>query len=114
PETPHDLSRPLELWPRFLRRPLHVAAIELFEQVHEPRPHQTTLNIRKLLDTAQLLGNRPLPETFARQLLTLPKKETLDGWLESLPARAADAERGGRLALELLRDQIQRDGPRQS
>jgi hypothetical protein len=108
-ENSHDLSRPLELWPRFLRRPPHVAAIELFEHLQEPRPHQTTGNIRKLLDTSQLLGNRPLPETFARQLLTLPKKETLDAWLDGLPARAANAERGGRLALELLRDRIQRE-----
>ena len=108
-ENPRDLSRPLELWPRFLRRPSHVAAIELFEHLQEPRPHQTTINIRKLLDTSQLLGNLPLRETFARQLLTLPKKETLDAWLDGLSARAANTERGGRLALELLRDRIQRD-----
>jgi hypothetical protein len=108
-ENPRDLSRPLELWPRFLRRAPHIAAIEIFEHVQDPRPHQTTINLRKLLDTSQLLGNVPLPEAFARQLLTLPRKETLDAWLDGLPARAANAERGGRLALELLRDHIQRD-----
>jgi hypothetical protein len=107
-ENQPDSSGPLELWPRFLRRPPHVAAIELFEHAHEPRPHQTTINIRKLLDTSHLLGNMALPETFARQLLTLSKKQTLEAWLEGLPARAADAERGGRLALELLHERITR------
>jgi len=110
-EAPSDLSRPVELWPRFLRRQPHVEAIELFGHLHEGRPHQTTINIRKLLDTSKLLGEKPLPETFARQLLALPKKETLDAWLDGLPARAADAEGGGRLALELLRSQIRRDEP---
>lgn len=113
-ENQPDLSRPLELWPRLLRRQPHVEAIELFEDLHESRPHQTTLNIRKLLDTSQLLGNKPLPESFARQLLTLPKKESLDAWLDSLPARADDSERGGRLALELLRDRISRAAPQKS
>jgi hypothetical protein len=110
-EDQPDLSQPLELWPRFLRRPPHVAAIELFEHVEEARPHQTTLNIRKILDASQLLGDKPLPASFARQLLTLAKKETLDAWLDGLPSRAADAERGGRLALELSRDRISRETP---
>ncbi|HLJ92884.1 MAG TPA: M28 family peptidase [Gemmataceae bacterium] len=107
-ENPTDLSRPLELWPRFLGRQPDVDAIELFSHIHEARPLQTTINIRKLLDTSRLLGDKPLPESFARQLLTLPRKETLDAWLDGLPARAADAERGGRLALELLRSRISR------
>lgn len=110
-ENPSDLSRPRELWPRFLARQPYVEAIELFGKLHEARPHQTVINIRKLLDTSELLGGKPLPESFARQLLTLPKKEILDVWLDELPARAADAERGGRLALELLRTRIARQAP---
>jgi hypothetical protein len=106
-----DLSRPLELWPRLLRRPADVAAIELFEHAQESRPHQTTQNIRKLLDTSRLLGDQPLPESFARQSLTLAKKETLDSWLDGLASRAADAERGSQLALELQRDRIRRETP---
>jgi hypothetical protein len=98
-----DLSRPLELWPRFLQREAHATAIRLFEQVQDHWPHQAILNIRKLLDTRQLLGERPLPRTFARQLLTLPKKETLDDWLESLPEHSGDPERGRQLVAELRR-----------
>jgi hypothetical protein len=94
-------SRPLELWPRLLQREPHLAALELFAHCPEPRPRQTTINIRKLLDTRQLLGNRPLPRTLARQLLTVPKRVTLDEWLDSLPERASDPERGRRLVKEL-------------
>jgi hypothetical protein len=98
-----DLTRPLELWPRLLRRDLHTAALELFEHVKHERPRQTILNIRKLLDTWQLLGERPLPRSFARQLLTTDKRRTLDGWLAALAAKAADPEQGRWLADELRR-----------
>jgi hypothetical protein len=93
-----DLVRPIELWPRFLQRDLHREAIELFAHAHDHWPHQTIWNIRKILDTHQLLGNRPLPRSLARQLLTIAKEQTLEGWLEALPARASEPERGGRLA----------------
>ncbi len=97
-----DLSQPLELWPRFLRRYPYQAALQLFEHAHEARPHLTFRNIRKLLDTYELLGAGPLPDTFARQLLTLPKEETLREWLNSLLQRANDRKRGIVLYLELF------------
>jgi hypothetical protein len=100
PERRAGSARPLELWPRLLRREPHLAAIELF-RAEEGHRH-TTLNVRKLLDGRELSG-RPLPASLARRRLTLPKDEGLREWLDSLPARAADAERGGRLAAELVR-----------
>jgi hypothetical protein len=96
------LERPVEMWPQFLQRELHLAAIELFEHAHDIRPHITTRNIRKLLDTYHLIG-KPLPHSFARALLTLAKKETLDGWLESLPQHCGDPERAYRLVGDLRR-----------
>jgi hypothetical protein len=96
-----DLARPLELWPRLLRREPHVAAVEQFGHLHEARPHQTTINVRKLLDTRCLLGDKPLAQSFARQLLTLPKSESLDDWLDALPGHAPDSERGQALANDL-------------
>jgi hypothetical protein len=95
-ETP-NFSRPVELWPRFLRREPRLAAIELFLSAADHRPNQTILNVRKLLDTWELLGQRPLPRSFARQLLTLPREETLEAWLERLPEHTAETERTGRL-----------------
>jgi hypothetical protein len=99
-----DLERPVELWPRLLRRELHAANVELFEHArHDPRPHQTLINVWKLLDTGELLGGRPLPRSFARRLLTTDKRQTLDGWLASLPGKASDAGRARALADELRR-----------
>lgn len=101
---------PVEFWPRLDRRPLHLAAVELFE--HEPghRRHTTTYNVRKLLEAHELFDAGPLVRSYARQLLTIPKESTLDQWLESLPARAADPERGRRLA-QALRERIQAQDP---
>ena len=96
-----DPARPVELWPRLLQREPHLTAIHLFEQAHNQHPYQTTLNVRKLLDTRQLLGDRPLPRSLARQLLTTAKETTLDDWLDALPGHASDPERGRRLAEEL-------------
>jgi hypothetical protein len=92
-----DLEKPIELWPRLLNREFHAEAIQEFGQLREARPRTTTFNVRKLLDTSQLVKPR-LPHTFARQLLTLPKAESLETWLGSLPARAHNPERGQALA----------------
>ena len=81
----------MELWPRLLDRPLHRAAVRLFSHVHENHLRQTLFNIRKLLDTRDLLG-RQLSPSLAQQLLTLAKHETLEDWFQSLPAHASNAE----------------------
>ena len=61
---------------------------------------EALLNVRKLLDTRDLLG-RPLSPSLARQLLTLAKHETLEDWFRSLPARTANAEEAAELADQL-------------
>src|SRR5262249_13961515 len=92
----------VELWPRFLRRDAHPAAVELFAHAHDPRPHVTTVNISKILDTTHLLGKR-LPCSLARRLLDVPKHQTLEEWLDALPGRSEEAERCQRLVGELRR-----------
>jgi hypothetical protein len=77
------LEHPVELWPRLHRRPLVLETLPLFHQ--EGRGPTTARNVRKLLDAFHLRGDRPLPRGLARQLVTLPKEETLDHWLGSLP-----------------------------
>jgi hypothetical protein len=96
-----DLAHPVELWPRLLRRPPHLAAIELTDDNVLHHPYQSSLNVRKLLDTQQLLGPGPLPRSLARALLTVSKEETLDHWLERLPGRSRDREQGQVLSKEL-------------
>ena len=55
------------------------------------------INARKLLDTWELMGSQPLPHSFARQLLTLPKEQSLDDWFRWLPEHAADRDEAERL-----------------
>ncbi|HVT61624.1 MAG TPA: M28 family peptidase [Thermoanaerobaculia bacterium] len=114
PEEP-DLARPIELWPRVLARPPHLAAIEQLALAPVPagagagagknahRYRREVFNVRKLLDSWQLLGERPLDRGFARALLHLPKQGSLDAWLGGLQSRTApDGGRpeGGRRAGE--------------
>ena len=94
------LDRPVELWPRLLNRSLHRAAIAQFAHVRENHLQQTLNNIRKLLDTRDLLG-RPLSPSLARQLLTLTKHESLEDWLTLLPGKATDADEGRKIAEQL-------------
>jgi Peptidase family M28 len=77
-----SLDRPVELWPRLHRRPLLLASMPL---CHQPgRGPTTARNVRKLFDAFHLRGGRLLPRRLARQLVTIPREETLDQWLESL------------------------------
>jgi hypothetical protein len=98
-----DPGQAVEMWPRLFQRELHREAVHVFEHAHDPRPHQTVRNIRKLLDARICFGDRPLPRSLARRLLTLSRHKTLDDWLESLPHRAAEPERAHWLAEELRR-----------
>jgi hypothetical protein len=93
----------VELWPRLLCREAHQTALELF--AHEGAPYWTNQNIRKLLDVFDVLGGKPLGHSLARQLVKIPKHDTLDQWLDALPQHAADAERG-RWLVEKLRRRI--------
>ncbi|HEV3343235.1 MAG TPA: M28 family peptidase, partial [Pirellulales bacterium] len=93
-----QLDRPVELWPRLLDREPHRAALALFAHNHDHHYRVTTINVRKLLEAWELLGKRPLARSFARGLLTLPKEESLDQWLDSLAGRASQAEAGAALA----------------
>ncbi|HEX7446531.1 MAG TPA: M28 family peptidase, partial [Pirellulales bacterium] len=101
-------DRPIELWPRLVRRPPHQAAIEIFDHEHDQHYCVTAINVRKLLEAWELFGRRPLPRAFARQLLTLAKEENLDDWLESLPARSSDAKAAAAL-VETLRQCLEAD-----
>ncbi|MGA2065743.1 MAG: M28 family peptidase [Thermoguttaceae bacterium] len=99
----HRLARGVELWPRLLARRPHMEAIRLFTANHEQHYRQTMLNVRKLLCAWELRGGRPLPRGLARQLLTLPKGESLEAWLASLPGRTHDPNAAEQLTGELRR-----------
>ena len=96
-----DLSRPVELWPRLLRRDVYLSALQDLDSPHDHYKHQTPLNILRLLNSWQLWGKRPLPRSFARQLLRVSKEESLDQWLNLLPKRASQPAAGRRIQQEL-------------
>src|SRR5262249_33924827 len=79
-----QLGKPVELWPRFDRRPIALASLP-FYHIAGKGP-TTARNIRKLHGTRDLIG-MTLPRTMARQLLTLAKDDNLETWLADLPAQ---------------------------
>ena len=96
-----QLDRPVEMWPRLVDRERHRLAIEGFQRDHDARYHRTTVNLRKMFDTQQLLDSGPLEPAFARSLLTIAKQESLDDWLKSIPARAGNPQIGEQMVAHL-------------
>lgn len=97
----NDLSAAVELHPRFLRRTTELAVVTGFPHLHDPTPHLTAHNIMALRRAWSSGGGQPLERGFARALIRAPRSESLAAWLDSLPARAADAGRGRRVRDEL-------------
>jgi hypothetical protein len=80
-------SRAVELWPRFRDRPVAKLGVRLLE-LGGPVPIREGRNLRKLADASSLLGDKPLPRSLARALLTCRHDYTLEHWLDSLPPEA--------------------------
>ncbi|MBY0232900.1 MAG: Zn-dependent exopeptidase M28 [Gemmataceae bacterium] len=93
--APH-VAHPVELWPRFLDRPPHKAARELFRDESHPHRGHTAGNVRAVLEWHEMLG--PLAPSLARALVDCPDRHGIDAWLESLPAKASDPVAGQALA----------------
>ncbi len=102
------LAQPVELCPRLLRREVYLAALKYFETEHDHYAHQTALNLLALLDTWKALGEQPLPQSFARQLIRTAKEDSLDGWLNALSehgTQPAETE----LVRQALQSQLRED-----
>jgi len=99
-----DPTKPVEFWPRLLKRDLYTSAFQSFSAIAEHHQHRIAMqNIRKLLDALELFGEDRLPRGFARALLTAPKQETLDDWLGHLETSANDPVEGHKLAQKLVK-----------
>ena len=96
-----NLARPVDLYPRPLRRKVYLSALKYFDTTHDHYSHQTALNIVTLFDAWKALGQRPLPRSFARHMLRTAKEETLDDWLKSLPTHSAPAGEATRVRHKL-------------
>jgi hypothetical protein len=77
-----NLENPVELWPRILHRDLALKAVHFAQSGHlEPKTLTRVLN---LLSARSNLGLKVLPACLARQLLMLPRKRTLQKWMDSI------------------------------
>jgi hypothetical protein len=90
------------LWPRLRQRESYIYALHNFEHLEEHYAHQTALNILRVLD-AHLSWGKPVPRSFARQILRIPEHESLESWLATLPARASNPKEGEKLQEEVER-----------
>ena len=80
--------RPVELWPRLSPRAVIRRRSGCCSAATTSRTtHKADVNVRKVLETWELLGRRPLPPSFARSCSTLPKHESLDDWLVAAETR---------------------------
>jgi len=85
-----DPANAVKLWPRLLRRELHLSILRNFNTIHDHYLHQTSLNLITLLDANEIFNGKSLQRHFARSLLRIPKKDTLERWLDSLPELSID------------------------
>jgi hypothetical protein len=79
-----QMSAPLELWPRFLRRDIYLMALHDFNTINDHYTHQTSRNILSLFDSWQKQGRKPLSRSYAHKLLNVSKHKTFDLWLDDL------------------------------
>lgn len=87
-----DMSNPVELWPRFLRRDLYLSALNNFNAGNDHYAHQTSKNILSLLDCWEMQAMRPLKRSFAHRLLNISKFKSLDQWLDELSIHCSTPE----------------------
>jgi hypothetical protein len=84
PSNKPDLTRPVELWPQIQRRPVYLALSHGYRESYEHRDHQIALNVYRLLEISRFLGGRSLPYDAVRQILNIPKDQSLEQWLAQL------------------------------
>jgi hypothetical protein len=83
---------PLELYPRVLRRPEFLAALNGIDKTHDHYRYQTALNVVNVFDMAERWRGR-LPRSFAEQMLRVAQdKQEFDRWLELLSVRCETAD----------------------
>ena len=88
--TAHQVQAPapaepaLELWPEMRRRPEFIATMRGYKKAYGHRDHQVALNAHKLMEVWEFLGKRRLPWEFARQIVVIPKEQTMEQWLDQV------------------------------
>ncbi len=78
------MSEPVELWPRFRRRPIYLLALHGFNTANDHYANQTSKNILALFDSWNKQGRKPLSRSYAHKLLHISKHKSFDHWLDEL------------------------------
>ncbi len=100
-------ERPVELYPRLLRRAHFVDALHRIDCSKDYYRDETTLNVVNVLNMAQRWGRGRLPREFAEQMLRIAKgRQRFEPWLEILAQRSATPEVTARLT-SALRDSVE-------
>ena len=96
-----DYRNPVTLYPRIRRRTQYLAAITKFRSPHDHFARQTTLNLLALFEAYEKLGRKPLPRSFAKHTIHIPRHESLDAWLGDLDLHADSPESAQAMRVEL-------------
>ena len=87
-----DMTQPVELWPRLMRRGPYLSALRDFNTGNDHYAHQTAMNMLSLMDSCQMQERRPLTRSYARSLINISKHRTLEQWLEELDSHGKTPE----------------------
>ncbi len=98
-----DVAHPIELYPRWLERPVYLSALRHLDESHDHYRHQTALNILTILDMSERWPAQRLPRSFARQMLRVTKEERLRDWQAAVRERATQPAAGQSLVQEISR-----------
>jgi hypothetical protein len=88
-----DMSYPVELWPRMLKRELYLSALHDFNSHIDHFAHQTSLNIISLLEAWELQKRKQFTGPFALNLLNVARNKPIGEWLDELDLHAGSPEK---------------------
>ena len=92
-DSDKDMSHPVELWPRILKRELYLSALHDFNTPNDHYAHQTSFNIISLFESCLSQYGKPLSRSFAYHLLNISKYKILEQWLDELRLSGSSPEK---------------------
>jgi hypothetical protein len=98
-----SMASPVEMWPRFYKRPVYLSALHDFLSKNDHYSHQTAFNIISLFEAWNMQNMKPLSWSYAYHLLNISKHKTFEPWLDELSVHASNPETGKRMREEIMK-----------
>jgi hypothetical protein len=98
-----NMSSPVEMWPRFYKRPVYLSALHDFLSRNDHYSHQTAFNIISLFEAWNMQNMKPLSWSYAFHLLNVSKHKTFEQWLGELPIHTSNPETGKWMREEIMK-----------